>query len=288
MGASLLTAMNRFDRKFGKDLIASLPTTPAVYLFMDTDGIVLYVGKSKNIRRRLGSYRNASRRKMHRKMRLLVQAAATLEVRPLPSERDALLLENTLIRRWRPRFNDEGTWTFLYPAIGAGVHCNQVLLCFTTEVSAWPGLDLQWFGVFRSRLQTRTAFEALLYLLGQIGHQERSAHLPPHKRRRGSRLVGFRRIPNETLSAIRPFLAGEPRDVLVPLMQQLLEKPAARHDAEVVEARLQALLRFHDRHLVPLRNALQAVGMAGSFIAQEDRDALFLETDARWEDGEGS
>jgi hypothetical protein len=100
--------------------------------------------------------------------------------------------------------------------------------------------------------------------------------------------VGFRRIPNETLSVIRPFLAGEPRDVLVPLVQQLLEKPGARHDAEAVEARLQALLRFHDRHLVPLRNALQAVGIAGSFIAQEDRDALFLETDARWEDGEGS
>ena len=274
--------MNRFDRKFGADLIAGLPTTPAVYLFKDGEGAVIYVGKAKNIRRRLGNYRNASRRKIHRKMRLLVQTAATIEVILQPSERDALILENTLIRQQRPRFNDDGTWTFLYPAIGLGEHSKQTLLCFTTDLSSWSGLDFQWYGVFRSRIRTKNAFDAFLYLLGQIGHLERSAHLPPHTRPRGSRLVGFRRVSDDTVTAVRCFLSGEPRQVLVPLIHQLLEKPGARQAAADVDGHLKTLTDFHSRHLIPLRKALRKTGRPGTFITQEERDALFLETDARW------
>ena len=113
--------LKRFDRKFGADLVRELPAGPAVYLFKDGEGRVLYAGKAKNIRRRLQSYRNASRRKVHRKMRALVSEASTLEVRLQPSERAALLLENELIRAFRPRYNVDGAYTFLYPAIGTAV-----------------------------------------------------------------------------------------------------------------------------------------------------------------------
>ena len=58
--------MRRFDRKFGADFLRELPEAPAVYLFKDEAGGVLYAGKAKNIRRRLAGYRNASRRKAHR------------------------------------------------------------------------------------------------------------------------------------------------------------------------------------------------------------------------------
>ena len=85
--------MRRFDRKFGKDLLRELPEAPAVYLFKDEAGGVLYVGKAKNVRRRLAQYRNASRRKAHRKMRELVRVAHALEVRLEGSEADALLRE---------------------------------------------------------------------------------------------------------------------------------------------------------------------------------------------------
>ena len=76
-----------------------------MYLFADATGRVLYVGKAKDLRRRLAGYRNASRRKAHRKMRTLVRAAASLEVRPQLSETQALLLENELIRTLRPPYN---------------------------------------------------------------------------------------------------------------------------------------------------------------------------------------
>ena len=110
--------MRQFDRKFGADLLRELPAEPAVYLFKDEDGEVLYAGKAKDIRRRLASYRNAGRRRAHRKMRTLVRVAASLEVRLQPSERQALLVENELIRTLRPRYNVDGAFTFLYPALG--------------------------------------------------------------------------------------------------------------------------------------------------------------------------
>ncbi len=127
-------AVNAFDRTFGADFVSELPTTPAVYLFRDAQDRVIYVGKAKNIRRRLSSYRNAGRKKAHRKMRKIVQAAASIEVRLVDSDADALVLENELIRTLRPKLNIEGKFDFLYPAIGLGVRPQHTRLCCTTSL----------------------------------------------------------------------------------------------------------------------------------------------------------
>ena len=95
--------MKRFDRKFGETFLAELPQSPGVYLFKDEADVVIYVGKAKSLRRRLSDYRNASRRKAHRKMRAIVRDAATVETRDVATEADALLLENELIRELRPQ-----------------------------------------------------------------------------------------------------------------------------------------------------------------------------------------
>ncbi len=273
--------MNLFDRKFGAQLLPELPDTPAVYLFKDEQGDAIYVGKAKQIRRRLSNYRNASRRKIHRKMRMIVREADAVEIRPQPSERDALLLENKLIRELRPRFNQEGTYSFFYPAIGIAMHEKQLLLCFTTNTSAWSDLELTWYGVFRSRVRALKAFEALVALLILIGHREPRKYLPAHTPIRGSRLVGFRRLSAETATSIWRFLSGEARETLAPLVEQLLDKPQARHDAALVQAHLKILIQFHRADLVPLRNAIQAAGLTGHFVAQEDRDTLFIATDGK-------
>ena len=164
----------RFDAKFGAELIEQLPTTPGVYLFRDEANQVLYVGKAKNIRRRLQGYRGASRRKQHRKMRLLVREAASLEVRLQESEREALSVENALIQSLKPTYNVDGTFTFLYPAIGLGHDGKRTLLCFTTSPDAWDAFSLHWYGVFRSRLRAKDAFDGLIELLA-----DRSNPAPP-------------------------------------------------------------------------------------------------------------
>ena len=268
--------LKRFDRKFGVEFLRDLPEEPAVYLFKDEAGDVLYAGKAKNIRRRLQSYRNASRRKAHRKMRTLVREASSLEVRPQPTERDALLAENELIRTFRPPYNVDGAYTFLYPALGVGTRHHQSLLVFTTRVPHFEGLGLRWYGTFRSRHRTRDAFDALAALLGLLGHKEPRSRLPEHTPIRGSQLVAFRRV-EDLVPSLERLLAGESPGVLGEIATRLVEKADARRDANQVGDDLRRLDAFYHDDSQRLRAVLRAAGRTGGFVGQEERDALFIE-----------
>ncbi|MBM4266246.1 MAG: hypothetical protein FJ144_06500 [Deltaproteobacteria bacterium] len=267
-----------FDRKFGEDLLRSLPASPAVYLFRDEKGKVLYVGKAKDVRRRLSGYRNASRRKAHRKMRTLVKKASSVEVRVQETERAALLEENALIRELRPRYNVDGSYSFLYPSIGVGERAGQVLLCFTTRVESWDGLGFRWYGSFRSRLRAKDAFDALIDLVTRLGHREPRTRMPELPRARGARVVGVRRLEPGHVSSLHRFLGGESRDALREISLALLEKPAARRDASEVQEALERLAAFYETDLAKLRSALGQLGREIAFVPQQERDALFIET----------
>lgn len=268
--------MNPFDRKFGEDWLRQLPAAPGVYLFKGQRGEVLYAGKAKDVRRRLQHYRNATRRKAHRKMRALVREASSLEVRLVPSEREALLLENELIRTLRPPFNVDGAFSFLYPAIGVGARGHQALLGLTTSPDAWRELGLRWHGSFRSRRRALDAFDALVGLLAFLAHPEPRSRLPRVPRPRGSRLVAFRRLDPDLLAGIGRLLAGESPAAVAELSLRLLEKAGARHEAEQVEADLRRVAAFYQSDLSKLRDALRAAGQSGGFVPQGERDALFL------------
>lgn len=86
------------------DRAAQLPTDPGVYLMKDRQGSVIYVGKAKSLRTRVRSYFQRPQDHGH-KTRLLVSIIADLETIVTPSEKDALILENSLIKKYRPRFN---------------------------------------------------------------------------------------------------------------------------------------------------------------------------------------
>jgi len=267
----------RFDTKFGAELLAGLPTTPGVYLFRDASDEVLYVGKAKNIRRRLTSYRNAGPRKRHRKMRMLVREAASLEVRLQASERAALAVENELIQTLSPRYNVEGTYSFLYPAIGLGRVGGRTLLCFTTTPGAWDAFDLRWYGAFRSRLRAKEAFDALVDLLALLGHVEKRARLGSLPKTPGSRIVGFRQLDHALVASLHELFAGRSAQTLGALALRLLGKPRARRDAQDVQTWLRTVEAFYDSDLAPLATALRAAGAAASYVAQDARDRLFIE-----------
>lgn len=267
--------MRAFDRKFGEDFVATLPTTPGVYLFRDDDGQVIYVGKAKNLRRRLGSYRAASRRKAHRKMRAIVRAAASVEVRHVETDAEALLLENELIRTLRPQFNIDGKFEFLYPALGLARTERHLWICHTTDREAAPVLGWRWFGVFRSRLRTREAWEALDALLGLAGHEDPKE--AARTRRGPCSLRAYRQVPATLEEELGRYLAGTGAQFVQALARHLLDKPRARRAAADVQQHLRALAAFHGSDLAPLHRALRAAGREGTFVAQAERDALFLE-----------
>ncbi len=86
-----------------KATVPSLPTSPGVYRMLNADGDVLYVGKAKNIRKRVTSYTQPQRQSI-RIQRMIAQTVG-LEVVKTETEAEALLLESDLIKRYAPRYN---------------------------------------------------------------------------------------------------------------------------------------------------------------------------------------
>jgi excinuclease ABC subunit C len=84
-------------------LVASLPELPGVYQYYDVDGTILYVGKAKNLKKRVSSY--FSREPENGKTRVLVRKIADIRHIVVDTEEDALLLENNLIKKYQPKYN---------------------------------------------------------------------------------------------------------------------------------------------------------------------------------------
>lgn len=86
-----------------KEKISILPTTPGVYTYYDAEGTVIYVGKAKNLKRRVSSYFNRTHDSL--RTNLLVRAIADMSYIVVPTEQDALNLENSMIKEYKPRYN---------------------------------------------------------------------------------------------------------------------------------------------------------------------------------------
>jgi excinuclease ABC subunit C len=82
----------------------TIPRQPGVYRFIDEEDTILYVGKAKNLRNRVSSYFGQRKDRAHR-TRVMVKNARRIEFTVVETEADALLLENTLIKKHQPRYN---------------------------------------------------------------------------------------------------------------------------------------------------------------------------------------
>jgi len=86
------------------DKIQQLPASPGVYLMLDACGTIIYIGKARSLRQRVRSYFSASRDSRYH-VKFLVARVADIEVLLTDTEKEALLLENTLIKQHHPRYN---------------------------------------------------------------------------------------------------------------------------------------------------------------------------------------
>ena len=86
-----------------KGIVLSLPESPGIYQYLNAEGTIIYVGKAKNLKRRVSSYFN--RDHGPGKTRVLVSKIADIRYIVVNTEEDALLLENNLIKKYKPRYN---------------------------------------------------------------------------------------------------------------------------------------------------------------------------------------
>lgn len=86
-----------------KGIVSNLPEKPGIYQYLNAEGTIIYVGKAKNLKRRVYSY--FSKEHQPGKTRILVSKIADIRYIVVNSEEDALLLENNLIKKYKPRYN---------------------------------------------------------------------------------------------------------------------------------------------------------------------------------------
>ena len=99
-----------------REKVAQLPLLPGVYLYKDAGGRVIYVGKAKSLRARVRSY-FSEERLADVKTGTLVSEARDIDYITVDNEKEALALENNLIKQWKPRFNvllrDDKTYPYI-------------------------------------------------------------------------------------------------------------------------------------------------------------------------------
>lgn len=138
----------------GRAFAAGLPTAPGVYRMVDAEDRILYVGKAKNLRKRVSSY--FARPQLEARIQLMVQSIANIVFTITHTESEALLLENELIKSLKPRFNILLRDDKSYPYIHFSAH-NYPRLAFHRGARSKG----RYFGPYPSKVAVREAIDRL-------------------------------------------------------------------------------------------------------------------------------
>lgn len=102
---------NPLKRRLDREFLKGIPRSPGVYWMLDEKGKLLYVGKGKDLKARLSSYRSAKVQDVSNRLMRLLFATAEIRFRETPNEKSALICENELLRILKPPCNRVGTQT---------------------------------------------------------------------------------------------------------------------------------------------------------------------------------
>lgn len=256
-----------------EDKIARLPTEPGVYLMKDPAGRVIYVGKAVNLRDRVRSY--FSRSDPRAFVPLLGRVLGDIEVMRVRNEKEALLLENELVRRYKPRFN-----------IKLLDGRNFVYLRLDTRAT-YPRLEVtrhrqedgaRYFGPYPLAHALR---ETLRVANRHFGLRTCSDHDPASHARRACILCQIARFPAPTVYDIPPEEYRRHVDDAILFLEgkqtELVETLQRRMRAAAADMRFEEAARLRDQ-LEAIAQTLEPQKIVAADAA--DRDALGLAREA--------
>jgi excinuclease UvrABC nuclease subunit len=162
--------------RLGDDFFHAAPSEPGVYIMTGADEQILYIGQSKNLRARLGTYKNARRDRIPRKVLRLVHEVRSITWEKCESAEAAILRESELLRVHRPRFNRANVYP-TYAWFWFGSHGTALTLGWTryrglaaTAVPEPQLGNLKSYGPFKS--SASQCYGALLRLIWTVTHRE--------------------------------------------------------------------------------------------------------------------
>ena len=240
--------------------LKTLPLGPGVYQFFDTEDVILYVGKAKNLKRRVSSYFHKDHSD-YAKTRVLVKKIERIEYILVESEMDALLLENNLIKKRQPRYNvllkDDKTYPWIC------IKKERFPRIFSTRNVVKDGSE--YFGPYVSTKAIRVLLELInqLYKLRSctfnlsaqnIDNQKFKVCLDYHIKKCLGPCEGYQdeEAYSQTISEIRSILKGNSRSIIKPLQNKMQDYSAALEfeKAQEIKEKLDALEQYQSKSTV--------------------------------------
>ncbi|MAT39778.1 MAG: hypothetical protein CL946_09265 [Ectothiorhodospiraceae bacterium] len=247
-----------------KDTLDNLPHSSGVYFFYDRRGTILYIGKAKNLRKRVGSYfyHNAAHPE---KIRRLVRSVRSITWENTETELSALLLESRSIKKHQPRFNSMLKRYRKYPFIRIDTADEFPRIGWTYEIEH-DGAE--YFGPFSSRFAVEDALDSInkLFHLREcedaLKPREDATPCMYYEIKRCSAPCALLSTKEEYLSeveAVRLFLHGEHKEMMDVFIARMQRKSDALEfeEAALLRDRIEALERIIRQQRIMARSVLK-------------------------------
>ncbi|MCH1418040.1 MAG: excinuclease ABC subunit UvrC [Flavobacteriaceae bacterium] len=239
--------------------LKTLPSSPGVYQYFDSKGTIIYVGKAKNLKKRVNSY--FTKNHDNHKTRILVKNIVTIEHIVVESEMDALLLENNLIKKHKPRYNvllkDDKTYPWIC------IKKERFPRIFATRKIIKDGSE--YFGPYTSMKTVRTLLDLIkgLYPLRTCNYDLSKEKIEAQKYKLCLEYhLGNCLAPcedkidasqyDENITAIRAIIKGNFKDSLLQFKQQMKAHAANMEfeEAQKIKEKLDVLQNYQAKSTI--------------------------------------
>lgn len=272
----LFESDNPLTERLGSEFFDGLPKIPGVYKMYSSSGQLLYVGKAKNLRSRLLTYRRARPGRESRKTIRLVRMIHAIELEELPTEEEALLRENELIREHKPEFNHAKSQHEAYYYLVFKIMQKEIITDLRMHVREEE--KEQTYGAFKGHVTVRRGLGALLRQLYIIEYsiiqpfdlpsQLLRKLTPMHYKMPVSRLTD-----NILFDTVPSFLEGSSIELLFVIMEQVRELQLLEtFIGKVIMKDMEALKFFYDRCSRRNFEIVKALDLRSPLIPQEKLD----------------